>query len=40
MTNKSYNSLEIGSLYGIYDRSTDKIVIHLPFSTVSALLLQ
>jgi hypothetical protein len=29
--NKSYNNLEIRSLYGIDGRTTDKMVLHLPF---------
>ena len=37
---KSYNNLEISSLYGIYDRTTDKMVVHVPYSTVFPLLLQ
>jgi hypothetical protein len=36
---KSYNNLEIRSLYGIYDRTTDKMVVHVPYSTVFPLLL-
>jgi hypothetical protein len=37
---KSYNNVEIRSLYGIYDRTTDKMVVHVPYSTVFPLLLQ
>jgi len=37
---KSYNNLEIRSLYGIYDGTSDKMVIHVPYSTVLPLLLQ
>ena len=37
---KSYNNLEIRSLYGIYDKTSDKMVIHVPYSTVFPLLLQ
>jgi hypothetical protein len=37
---KSYNNLEIRSLNGIYDRTTDKMVVHVPYSTVFPLLLQ
>jgi hypothetical protein len=37
---KSYDNLEIRSLYGIYDRTTDKMVVHVPYSTVFPLLLQ
>jgi hypothetical protein len=31
---KSYNNLEIRSLYGIYDRTTHKMVVHVPYSTI------
>ncbi len=37
---KSYNNLEIRSLYGIYDRTTDKMVVRVPYSTAFPLLLQ
>ncbi len=32
LLNKSYNNLEITSAYGIYNRDTDKIAIHIPYS--------
>jgi hypothetical protein len=37
---KSYNNLEIKSLYGIYDRITDKMIVHVPYATVLSLLLE
>ena len=38
--NKSYNNLEIKSAYGIYDRVTDKMTIHMPYSAALQQLLQ
>jgi hypothetical protein len=38
--NKSYNNLEIRSAYGIYNRVTDKITIHIPYSAAIQHLLQ
>jgi hypothetical protein len=38
--NKKYNNLEIRSLYAIYDRTTDKMVVHVPYSTVFPLLIK
>jgi hypothetical protein len=37
---KTYNNLEIKSLYGIYDRITDKMIVHVPYGTVLSLILQ
>lgn len=37
---KEYNNLEIRSLYAKYDRTTDKMVVHVPYGTVLPLLLQ
>jgi len=37
---KSYNDLEIKSAYGIYNRITDKMTIHIPYSTAMQHLLQ
>jgi hypothetical protein len=37
---RSYDNVEIRSLYGIYDRTTDKMIIHIPYGTVLSLLLQ
>ena len=38
--NKKYNNLEIKFLYAIYDRTADKMVVHVPYSTVFPLPLQ
>lgn len=37
---KSYNNLEIRSAYGIYNRITDKMTIHIPYSAAMQYLLQ
>jgi hypothetical protein len=37
---KSYNDLEIRSAYGTYNRLTDKMTIHIPFSAAIQHLLQ
>jgi hypothetical protein len=37
---KSYDSLEIRSAYGIYDRETDKITVHIPYSVALQHLVQ
>jgi hypothetical protein len=37
---KKYNNLEIKFLYTIYDRTADKMVVHIPYSTVFPLSLQ
>jgi hypothetical protein len=36
----SYNNLEIRSAYGIYNRVTDKMTIHIPYSIALQQLLQ
>ncbi len=36
---KSYKNFALKSLYGIYDRSTDKMRIYIPYSTALSLLL-
>src|ERR671913_768032 len=38
--NKNYNNLEIRSAYGIYNRVTDKITIHIPYNAAIQHLLQ
>ena len=38
--NKSYNNLEIKSAYGIYDRVTDKMTIHMPYGLALQHILQ
>lgn len=37
---KSYNNLDIRSAYGIYNRVTDKMTIHIPYSLALQPLLQ
>jgi hypothetical protein len=37
---RSYHNLEIKSVYGTYDRITDKMIIHLPYRMVLSLLQQ
>jgi hypothetical protein len=37
---KSYNDIEIRSTYGIYNRITDKMTIHIPYSAALLQLLQ
>jgi hypothetical protein len=38
--NKCYNNLEIRSAYGIYNRVTDKMTIHIPYSVALQHLVQ
>jgi hypothetical protein len=38
--NKNYNNLEIRSAYGIYNRVTDKMTIHIPYNVALQHLLQ
>ena len=40
LLSKSYNNLEIKSAYGIYNQSTDKMTIHIPYSVALQHLLQ
>jgi hypothetical protein len=35
LINLSYDSVEIESVYGIYDKATDKMTVHVPISTAS-----
>lgn len=37
---KGYNKLEIKSLYGIHDRTTDKMIAHVPYNAVFFLLVE
>jgi hypothetical protein len=37
---KTYYNLDLKSVYGIYDRATDNMVIHVPYSVALSLLLQ
>ena len=32
LINLSYNELELGSVYGIYDKATDKMSVHVPIA--------
>ena len=38
--NRSYNNLELRSVYAVYDKISDKITIHIPYSVALSLLLQ
>ena len=40
LLNNSYDNLEITSAYGIYNRATDKMTIHMPYYAALALLAQ
>jgi hypothetical protein len=40
LLSKSYDSIEIRSAYGIYDRVTDKMAIHIPYSVALQHLVQ
>jgi hypothetical protein len=33
--NLTYNEVNLGSIYGIYDKTTDKLMIHIPFAVAS-----
>jgi hypothetical protein len=35
LINLSYDSVEIGSVYGVYDKTTDKMTVHVPISIAS-----
>ena len=37
---RTYENLELKSVYGIYDRITDKMAIHIPYSVALSFLLQ
>lgn len=34
---KKFNSLEVDTIYGIYDARTDRITVHIPFATAFSL---
>jgi hypothetical protein len=38
--NRSYNNLELRSVYAVYDKISDKMTIHVPYSVALSLLLQ
>jgi hypothetical protein len=40
LLSKSYNDLQIRSAYGIYDRITDKMTVHVPYSVALQHLVQ
>jgi hypothetical protein len=35
LINLSYNEVELGSVYGIYDKDTDKMSVHVPIATAA-----
>ena len=35
LINLSYDSVEIGSVYGIYDKATNKMTVHVPVSIIA-----
>src|ERR687891_699674 len=35
LINLSYNEVDLGSVYGIYDKTTDKMTVHVPISIAS-----
>jgi hypothetical protein len=37
---KGYNNLEMKSLYGIYDKTTDKMIVHVRHNAVFFLLVE
>jgi hypothetical protein len=36
--NKKYNALEVSDVYGVYNPSTDKVKLHVPFATALSLM--
>ena len=36
--NLNYNQIDLGSIYGIYDKTTDKIMVHIPLAVASKYL--
>ena len=36
--NLNYGQVDLGSIYGIYDKPTDKMIVHIPFAVVSKYL--
>ncbi|MFL6381772.1 MAG: hypothetical protein ACJ72S_10845 [Nitrososphaeraceae archaeon] len=38
LLSKSYNNLEITSTYGIYNRATDNMTIHVPYSAALTII--
>jgi hypothetical protein len=35
---KKYGQLQVGSIYGVYNSKTDRVTVHVPFSTALSLL--
>lgn len=35
LINLSYDSVDLGSVYGVYDKTTDKMTVHVPISIAS-----
>jgi hypothetical protein len=33
--NLNYNEVNLGSIYGIYDKTTDKMTVHIPLAVAS-----
>jgi hypothetical protein len=36
--NLNYGQVDLGSIYGIYDKPTDKMIVHIPFAVASKYL--
>lgn len=36
--NLNYNQVDLGSIYGIYDKTTDKMIVHIPLVVASKYL--
>jgi hypothetical protein len=36
--NLNYGQVDLGSIYGIYDKQTDKMTVHIPFAVASKYL--
>jgi hypothetical protein len=36
--NLNYGQVDLGSIYGIYEKSTDKMIVHIPFAVASKYL--
>jgi hypothetical protein len=36
--NLNYGKVDLGSIYGIYDKPTDKMMVHIPFAVASKYL--
>jgi len=38
LLNLNYNKVDLGSVYGIYDKTTDKMIVHIPLAVASRYL--